>query len=1348
MCHCVYNRFYLTIPSLFFSFFAVLEDLLVLEQQQREAQRKLASARLTKEHRLQQQTALENQLADLKYSNGEQRAQLLQAREFLSSGTRELGSRRLEAERAGGDLRAFDRKLKKGLHSARMIVTCRRKIDSVIVAARTKQSILLRLKSEVHEKLKDMGKKLDEAKRYEETLRKSIQEQVTFAQKHAKVTTNLRTENKCLEQDLLAAQNMEQSTKLRADAVEAEIKAEKNRHVTSINSLKARLLECQKLRQDLATQEKSLKRQSEEKMSLLHETWNRITRYQEEEGHELSPPPTDPQAAPPIFDVVRLRRSLDTEDKHIHEQGVEQRALEESSDDLKAEFAQLEKEAADVETKVSSFNESAQIEQKSEEERQDAMHTFLQELQSEQQEVEKLHQSYKDLEQARAQEASDTADELKAKQQAIASNRQALQKAASELDSEDAAAHELFTAWDAEKPVLCKKVEEAKQRANSAEKALEGSTEELKLLEEGSDSEIFEEVEQAKIATESRAAEADEEIERLLNSKCPSLHCICVTLTSDSVTNHFSLYPPAEHPELQNVPFEFDGGKTTDEQAEANLEGLLGDCQVKLRAAKDIRKSKIEERNEAQRSADAAVTAVKRKEEQRRRQREQRLQAEMQRKEEQRIAQEECLQAERQAEAEETILNSKENDEDRTSDTELPEETRHRRRDHIQTKLSEQDEHADSTSKQEIPPARKGRKSADFYFPQSQDEEFEDETPAKPQTLLPVFSKASRSSSPKHASIATTPLSQDKRVRWEDQDDDLDDGMSEPGISLDSIFNSTERVQPSSSRTYGSSKRGIAAITGRRKSSVRAIQTLDVTGAANDHLDSFDTDKNPVTPASAQLDSNELNHRPGTESNTHDEFKSAPKSKAPVRTLRAASRGRSKRTYGQANSGEDLRPHKPFDLDLKPKRSIEPSKVGKSDDRSKERRSHSVREQTGKSDHERRRSSKGPVDDGGLDLYKLSEDTTDRHNDKHVSTEGAPIKSKPREGSDSRTRLKDISNEKEGRLRNDDQRRKKRVRSSNTEGQVSMRSASSNTSVDLFTAFSSTSGQVGELDLEPEIKKHRMEGVVTLGRSSCENQMKKTSMHISTSGEKNISDRKKASSSTSHLEKATSGRNKSDSVSGAKSISDQKTSMAKSKSDRRISTSSGSKQKSTSDRRSSGSVHPLNRSSTSVNSTSASSKVKSTSDRRSSGAAEPSRKSSSSVNFTSGSSKVESASDRRSSSSVNSISGSSKVKSTSDRRSSSIVNSISGSSKVKPTSDRRSSSSVNSTLGSLKATSKGSRTSGETKKRSSSKLSSTQTSGISSMEGASKARRRKKTTIDGSKKSGKSASDDPYDFHF
>ena len=761
---------------------------------------------------------------------------------------------------------------------------------------------------------------------------------------------------------------------------------------------------------------------------------------------------------------------------------------------------------------------------------------------------------------------------------------------------------------------------------------------------------------------------------------------------SDFITNRSSLDPPTEHPELQDVPFEFDGGKTTDEQEEANLEGLLGDCQVKLRAAKDTRKSKIEEREEAQRSADAAVTAVKRKEEQRRRQREQRLQAEMQRKEEQRIEQEERLEAERQAEAEEMILKSEEDEEDRTSDTEVPEETRHRRREHIQTKLSEQDKHTDGTSKQETRHVRKGRKSADFYFPQSQDEEFGDETPAKPQTLLPAFSKASKFASPRQACIATTPLSQDKRVRWEDQDDDLDDGMSDQGISLDSIFNSTEQNPPSSSRTYGSSKKGLAAITGRRKSSVGAIQKLDVKGATDDHLDSSDAEKNSGTPASAQLDSKELDHRPGTGSNTYEKFKAAPKSRDPVRTLRAASSGRSKKTYGQANGGGDRRPDKPFELDSKPKRS-EPPKLGESDNRGKERLSHTyVREQTGKSDEERRKSSKGAVDDVGQDRYKLSKEITDGHSDKHVSIEGTSTKSKRRERSNSNGRLKDISNEKEGRLSNANQLRKKRVRSSNTEGEISMRSTSSNASFNLSTALSSTSGQVGVLDLEPkEIKKHRTEGVMTLGRSSREKEMNKTSIHSSTPGEKKISDRKKTSPLTSRPEKATSGRSKSDSISRDKSISNHKSSMAKAKSNRGISSSSGSKEKSSSDRTSSGAAHPSRRSSSSVNSTSASSKVKLTSDRITSSVADPSRRASGSVNFTSGSSKVKSASDRRSSGSVNSTSGSSKVKSASDRRSSSSVNSILGSSKVKSSSDRKSSSSANATSESLKMTSKGSR---------------------------------------------------------
>jgi hypothetical protein len=124
-----------------------MEDLRVLEQQQLESQRKLAAIKLTKQHKLEQRSTLESKLSSLKYANGEQRAQLVRARDVLSRCTRELGAAKLRSGRSSEALKAFDGRLKRALLSVRSLQVGRRKLDSEIVVLRNKESIILRLKS-------------------------------------------------------------------------------------------------------------------------------------------------------------------------------------------------------------------------------------------------------------------------------------------------------------------------------------------------------------------------------------------------------------------------------------------------------------------------------------------------------------------------------------------------------------------------------------------------------------------------------------------------------------------------------------------------------------------------------------------------------------------------------------------------------------------------------------------------------------------------------------------------------------------------------------------------------------------------------------------------------------------------------------------------------------------------------------------------------------------------------------------------------------------------------------------------------------------------------------------------
>ena len=96
-----------------------MEDLRILEQQQRDSQRLLASIKLTKQHKLEQRISLETKLSSLKYSNGESRAQLFRARDVMSKSTRELGTAKIHSERSSENLKKFDDKLKRTLSHVR-----------------------------------------------------------------------------------------------------------------------------------------------------------------------------------------------------------------------------------------------------------------------------------------------------------------------------------------------------------------------------------------------------------------------------------------------------------------------------------------------------------------------------------------------------------------------------------------------------------------------------------------------------------------------------------------------------------------------------------------------------------------------------------------------------------------------------------------------------------------------------------------------------------------------------------------------------------------------------------------------------------------------------------------------------------------------------------------------------------------------------------------------------------------------------------------------------------------------------------------------------------------------------
>ena len=111
---------------------AVMADLLILQSQQEDSVRKLQQARAIKQRRQEQQATLETKLDQLKYQNGQQRANIQRAHKLLSEGQRQLQTTRMEVGKAGDELREFDQKLKFLIEIKSSLIAHHRTHDSLL----------------------------------------------------------------------------------------------------------------------------------------------------------------------------------------------------------------------------------------------------------------------------------------------------------------------------------------------------------------------------------------------------------------------------------------------------------------------------------------------------------------------------------------------------------------------------------------------------------------------------------------------------------------------------------------------------------------------------------------------------------------------------------------------------------------------------------------------------------------------------------------------------------------------------------------------------------------------------------------------------------------------------------------------------------------------------------------------------------------------------------------------------------------------------------------------------------------------------------------------------------------
>eukprot|EP00980_Cylindrotheca_fusiformis_P013606 scaffold3502_cov111-Cylindrotheca_fusiformis.AAC.1 len=747
----------------------VLEDLRVLEQQQRESQRKLANARVTKENRFQQHTTLETQLEQQKYKNGELRAQLRQFREFLSCGTRELGARRLAGGRAGDDIQAFEQRLKKGIQAQRMNIMLVRKIDSHIIRLENKGAILARLNAESKEKVSLLQKETLAAKRLEEELRAATHTEVSKAHKFAEEVAVFRIESAKLEEHLLSAKSSEEATRLRVHGIVAQLESETKGHKQMMAKLEEQLCSYERDRQHMVSEENTLTVSFEAKTRNLYETKRRIVSTQQEEGQAPSSCSSDFQEPVPSLDKMMLAAQQEAIGAKLGDQQGKNAQLKEMIERLRENTKNARVKTAQNREHVSALIDSSRRQEIVESERLQRLADFQKQLDRERGETDRLNKSSLDLQKEREIDISNHEQLVAEADRSIAENEALITSLQKQLESESASARDRDDAWRIERAELDSRLKESKHQVKSAQESLSNVENKADDLNRECLRVMQKNVEEVELE---RAAK----IEKVKGQICRMLE---------------------RHPRLKEIDFVCDNSKTTDQQAEDVLEGLVSELEAEVVASRQVRDDRMKKQAKARRKAEEASAEIRRKEEARQKNRERR-QAELKRQE-----------AEQQMQLEAESWKRRQATDEKQSTTLHPVIQSALHLDNEGTETKSQAKRRGIEAKRQV---YKKRRGADFYNPLTNGNLSDLESPPEPKLLFEAFESSNDLLA--SAQMTGNTQSSDKRVRWEDEGDD-DDTVEDPTSASNQVVLKAEitKVGSRRRRQYGRSSKGLASIS-------------------------------------------------------------------------------------------------------------------------------------------------------------------------------------------------------------------------------------------------------------------------------------------------------------------------------------------------------------------------------------------------------------------------------------------------------------------------------------------------------------------------------------------------------
>lgn len=369
-----------------------MEDLRVLEQQQRDSQRNLAAIKVAKQHKLDQRSSLDAKLSALKYSNGEGRFQLNHARKVLSTSQRELAAAKLRSERSNDNLNKFDEKLKKTLSTVRALHSKRRKLDEAMVRLENYGAILENNAEDIVRLIKSTVMQVDNARHRETLLVKAVQDSKVKKQTFAERTSQVRGAISSLESELTATQQTEAAVKMSLDQKRMELQDENERFCKSKDMYLRKRKETEVQRSDLESSIRELTHDVESKGGILKDSWEKCIIIQNVEGLDAS---ISVDVA--SLDVDAIRVNLNGEKATLALREEEVLAAEGRSKALEAELVHLQEKSNALNVKNDDLVLKVTADRQREDRRVEERRNFVQELQSSRDKLGKLKESLDSL---------------------------------------------------------------------------------------------------------------------------------------------------------------------------------------------------------------------------------------------------------------------------------------------------------------------------------------------------------------------------------------------------------------------------------------------------------------------------------------------------------------------------------------------------------------------------------------------------------------------------------------------------------------------------------------------------------------------------------------------------------------------------------------------------------------------------------------------------------------------------------------------------------------------------------------------------------------------------------------